>query len=99
MDPCCSWFGYRQVGLKGHTSAALLSQWPFPRSEQSASEHLEEPETALVTGKQHKHGWKLHFCDYNSKVIFVAKWLEDRWCSNKHDQMEKKKHTFNAHFC
>lgn len=73
MDPCCSWFGCRQVGLKGHTSAALLSQWPFPHSEQSSSEHLEEPETVLVAEKQHKHGWQPHCCDSNSKVSQVSR--------------------------
>lgn len=41
MDPCRSWFGYHQVGLRGRTSAPLLSQLSFPHSEQSASEHLE----------------------------------------------------------
>lgn len=60
-DPCYSLFGYRQVGLRGHTSAPRRSQLSFPHSEQSASEHLEyQPE--------HRNS----FCDW----AHAQTWLE-----------------------
>lgn len=75
MDPCYSWFGYRQVGLRGHRSAPPRSQLSFPHSEQSASEHLEyqwEERKAFLTKHTHKHiyGSQLHLSIHNKNSLW-----------------------------